>query len=94
MKKKINKPTGKVRCYACYAPLPLWDIDDPDTVILKHRITRDCVIGFPLFKGESKEDAKQFKQDDSKKKNNWKKKKKNNNKKQKVAHYKKTGASK
>ena len=95
MKKKINKPTGKVRCYACYAPLPLWDSDDPDEVILRHRVTRDCVIAFPKFEGETKQDAKKFNQNESKKKGNWKKKKKYSGKKhEKVAHYKKTGASK
>lgn len=89
MKKKINKPTGKVRCYACYASLPLWDDSDPDEVIIRHRITNDCVIGYPKFSNESKADLKRFKPVAKKKDNNWKKKGKS-----KVAHYKKTGDNK
>lgn len=93
MRKKMNKPTGKVRCYACYAPLPLWDTDDPDTVILKHRVTKDCIFSYPFFPNESKEDIKKFKEV-SKKKPFKKKKKYVSKGKQKVAHYKKTGDNK
>lgn len=91
MKKKINKPNGRVRCYACFVKIPLWDSDDPDTVVLNHRISSNCIFSFPLFKYENKDDLKRFKDSNSKKKTF---KKKKNVKKNKVAHFKKSGINK
>lgn len=55
MKKNDNKKGNRlVGCPACFASLRYRDEQDPEEVILNHRVTADCIFAYPFFPEEWK----------------------------------------
>ena len=79
--KKNKVAYRSVGCPACFAGLKYLDEQDPETVILNHRVSADCIFSYPYFPEEKgvampKEIKKKFGKNkkNKKKKNKWQQK--------------------